>query len=395
MSNHESASTLFNFYALLIVYSSLAVTGIDSEQFLLPGQKLHLPVISLEVGIQRFLILSSVALLFSYLFWNIHLIRIQRSEIDSELQPWILSFYLNTDKGFLGSLEKGVAIAIRWWSAPIAITLLTVELIKFHDAVLSYFMVAFSLVTVVASIMMWRFSDSIANDQQESKLRISSSRILLSVSSAGVILYNLFFYIPASHQGVAMNFLGITSISNVINVNSKVISNPGANCNHRNYLVLDDRQLQGASFRRAVLENVSLVEVDFTGSNFAYASIKCSDLRKSVLNNVELINTDFFKSDLRGVKFRPKNMSAIFCHFDSADLENTDFQGVDLQEVSFKGARISKADFRGARNLTAEQLKEAQFIFKLNADSCILNELDSNRLASPDPNDRNRVFPFN
>lgn len=90
--------------------------------------------------------------------------------------------------------------------------------------------------------------------------------------------------------------------------------------------LLDGANLSGSNIKGLSLENVSLRDANFSGSDLQFANLSESDLRGANLSETIIHETSFFKSDLR---------DAILPTSGDQPLSSSDFTGGDLRGVEF------------------------------------------------------------
>lgn len=100
----------------------------------------------------------------------------------------------------------------------------------------------------------------------------------------------------------------------------------------------NDIEISEADLSHAVLEDVDLINIDFSGSSFTESSltnvkfIDC-DLTSVDFSRANVCECDFSGSILNGTSFNYANVS--YCNFSDADMAGANFSEADLSDSDF------------------------------------------------------------
>ncbi len=122
-------------------------------------------------------------------------------------------------------------------------------------------------------------------------------------------------------------------------------------------LAKDGISLKGLSLPQAHLDQVQLVDADFTEANLQGAKLSEANLQGSRFELTQLQGANLWKANLEETFFLLAQLQKV--NLNSANLSYADLQGVNLLEANFQ-----KADLQGAYilgNLQGAYLKDANF----------------------------------
>ncbi len=102
------------------------------------------------------------------------------------------------------------------------------------------------------------------------------------------------------------------------------------------------KNLQGANFKDAKLENVN-----FSGANLEAVVFENANLKGADLSDAKLDGVNFAKANLRGTRLL--RTSIVWANFKGAQLNLADLEGADVNRSNFAGATLQGANLRGMK----------------------------------------------
>jgi uncharacterized protein YjbI with pentapeptide repeats len=169
-------------------------------------------------------------------------------------------------------------------------------------------------------------------------------------------------------------------------------------------LNLIDKALKKQDFRNKIikidLSNTYLEQTNLSGSNFAYATFRNSNLKKSDFSRSYLVRVDWRNSDLESVNFESSNLRG--SDFSGSQLNYSNLAHANLIECDFWRANLRYVDFSKAtfRNTCLEETDlsnsnlSCSNLCDANLQGVILtnSNLDSSDLSYADLRDANLEF---
>ncbi|MGJ3245816.1 MAG: pentapeptide repeat-containing protein [Elainellaceae cyanobacterium] len=112
----------------------------------------------------------------------------------------------------------------------------------------------------------------------------------------------------------------------------------------------DGCDLQELNLSRVQASHAYWARADFTYADFYQSNLEGASFRKAIL-----IGAQFWEANLEGAVLAEAVCTKT--NFKFSNLRNTNFSNADLENANFQNADIQGADFRGARNMSVQQIQ--------------------------------------
>ena len=367
----KNTRSIYLIYLGFLAYCAVTVVGTSDQQILL-GESVRLPIVGVDVGLTGFFVMAPVVAICTFVYLQLylqelealkHTLRADYKPVGAgRLYPWMINVTDRPQPGTVGWLQRAAVKGALWWMLPVVLFLFAVWYLKAQDlSIAGWVVVLTPAAGVVAALYFWHqyhgdggaFQDDVRSDLGKRFMLIGGGLLQLIVL--------LVFVSTATGWWPRFGF-GIATID--VSYQSLVTEKERA----RYWIDLNSERLNGANFTQSILINADMQE-----THLKEAELSGSHLDSADLSNARLQEADLTEARLQGAVLTEARLDSAYLR--RARLKGADLSGARLQGANLSGARLQGADLTEARlqgaDLSGARLQGAD-LFEARLDSTFL-----------------------
>lgn len=345
-STSKHAKTVHYLYVGFILYTIITVSSTSDRQLLLKGDRVDLPILNVSLPLDTFYTYAPIAIivLFCYLMIYIYRLNVLVFEWEqycesnnipcnkSDLYPWMINIVRESDKGFIGLLQKLFVILMVWFSLPIPLFIIAGKFLKSHSDTWSFFLIGIAFFSIFIAFWFWNK----IQEENYSDICIYGfpPTILL------LIVYG-YFFVTDINKGNLEPFN--------LNLRNQILINIPKNewdSQQKYWVDLENENLNGANLINAVLRKANLNETQLNKADIGNADLSDSDLVRAELNDANLTGTRLENARMNEADLNNSNI--VFTKFNKANLNGTKWENAYIENSEFVNARMNRAHLKNA-----------------------------------------------